>query len=1197
MADRGDTHYRVSRLNTWFALSSALLLVAAFWMVIDDWNRPWKRYQREFRSIEEQRARAELETEKSRAAIEREKELTEALHAKEAELEARRGEIDAAEKELVQLQGDQFVATEAEKKAKQQYNWERFLAEEELLHDAQDKAPEETVAQYEERLYALAEAKKIADVAVQEKQAEIARLRSSALDVETELRATTKEVDLARTKLASLAPEDAPTKVANVIRDFPGLDFIGPRNKVNKVVLEDLTFELNFTKKKRIDMCMTCHNGIDRAGFEEFEQPHKSHPRLDLYLTAKSPHPMNEVGCTICHRGAGEALDFQRADHRPSDLTEAERWIEERHWHKQHYWDYAMLSSKDVEAGCVQCHKSSMDLIAKDAPHVFEGYELFERFACYACHKVDWFPTSRRPGPKLAGIAQKTNKAWVDSWIAKPKAFRPTTWMPQIFHLENYAPEVLVTRSEYGAGRDMHGDEWSDAAIASVSAFVLSRASEEELPEIPLEGDAERGRETFRLVGCLACHNGAPFTQEERAEAWDPAQQLRGTNEHGPNLRGIASKVTPEWLFAWIKDPAAYWPETRMPDLRLTDQEAADIVAYVFEDPSGMFQQVPEGWQPAEVAWKRDVLEEQARWFFNRLLPSELERLFDEDWKDDEKLLEVVGERWVLNQGCHSCHEISGLEDAQPIGTELSNWASKTVDKLDFGFVPEILAEENGWSHHEVEEFKQYRENFLAHKLHAPRSFDERKIKNPTERLRMPWFDFTDEQVDALVTFVAGLVDDEVQRAKMVPTAEQAAMDLGLRTIRQKNCAACHMIEPGMVEFTDEDGVHRQVSGRLLALEDEPLPPPMHGGNEGLRDYLEGYLERMREDDDEFELEELIVQLLRPEPGVGDVGTTVVVEDVENVKVTPPWGGDFVDVVTDYYLNPWDYGDPEGEGLVTDVDGEARPYAEEPYDKVRWTFAPPVLVDEGAKLQRDWFYRFLLAPVPLRQQMRVRMPTFQWSAGEAGSVADYFAGAARRRWPELYARHLMVQTSKTPEEIAADMEARKLPRLAAKDVRAIAAGAQAETQAGFAKLRGYGEALDFRPSVAPDASYEPIPQRAPTTLNPVLAEQPGFFEAVHELVVAGPNCVQCHFLAGQAPNAEGPVAWAPDLDITRERLRPDWTRDWLTDPSKIYPGTSMPANFPKAETVWQEFLPQPSEEQIESVLIWLYNLDRALVKN
>ena len=1169
MADRGDTHYFVGKLNTWFAVSSVLLLIASFWMVIDDWNRPWKRYQREFREIETEKAKAELETEQAQAALALESQLQEALAQKESELESRKADLEAAEAELVQLKANQFISTEAEKMAKQVYGWERYLAEEHKIHGKD--VDEAALLDYESELYAKAEVKKEDDEVVLAKEAEIKALRSSVTDVEGELRAATKSIDLARTKLASLDPADAPTKLANIIRDFPGLDFIGPRNVVNKVVLDDLTFELNFTQKKRLDMCMTCHNGIDRDGFQDYEQPHTSHPRLDLFLSSKSPHPTNKIGCTICHRGVGEALDFQRADHRPSDEAEGKKWYEESHWHKQHHWDYPMLSSKHIEAGCIQCHTDSMELIAEDAPEVTEGYQLFERYGCYACHKVEWFPTKRRPGPKLAGIAQKTNREFVDSWIAKPKGFRPTTWMPQIFHLENYSPDTVIARSEYGNGRDMMGDEWSDTAIASVSSFVFSRASDEPLADIPVEGDAARGAETYRLVGCLSCHNMAPYTEEEQAEAWDPAQKRRDTNEHGPNLRGIASKVTPEWLYSWIKNPAAYWAETRMPDLRLSDQEAADIVAYVFEDPDGIFNDVPAGWDPAEIAFKRDVLEEQARWFFNRTLPSELDRRFQEEWSDDQALLEVVGERWVLNQGCHSCHEITGLENAQPIGAELTKWSSKTVDKLDFGFMPEILMEEHGWSYHEKIEFKQYRENFLAQKLHAPRSYDRRKIKNPTERLRMPWFDFDQEEVDAIVTFVAGLVNDEVQRARMVPTAEQAAMDKGLRVIRQKNCAACHVIEPGMVEFNDENGVHHMVEGRLLALEDEPLPPPMGE----LEDYLDGYVEAMREDDDEFELEELIVQLDRPVPGLGDVGSTVIVEDIESVKTTPAWGGNFVDVVTDYYINPWDYGDPDGEGLIGDVDGESRYYAEEPYDKVRWTFAPPVLIDEGAKLQRDWFYRFLLAPMPLREQMRVRMPTFTWGEGEAAAVADYFAGAARRAWPERYARKLLLTSGMTAEQVADDIAERGMQKVAAKDISAIAAGAQPETKANFHKLLAYGNEIGFAISAKPSPNYEPIPQRAPTTLDPLLSSDDKFFDKVHSLVVNGPNCVQCHFLGGQAPNAEGPIAWAPDLDYTRERLRPDWTREWLTDPSKIYPGTAMPANFPLGDTVWQEFLPMP----------------------
>ena len=73
----------------------------------------------------------------------------------------------------------------------------------------------------------------------------------------------------------------------------------------------------------------------------------------------------------------------------------------------------------------------------------------------------------------------------------------------------------------------------------------------------------------------------------------------------------------------------------------------------------------------------------------------------------------LLGEKVIAKYGCTGCHDVPGFEGAGPIGTELTNWGSKTVDKLDFAFMPEILAEEHGWSYHEKTEYKEYRENFI----------------------------------------------------------------------------------------------------------------------------------------------------------------------------------------------------------------------------------------------------------------------------------------------------------------------------------------------------------------------------------------------------------------------------------------------------------------------------------------------------
>ena len=75
---------------------------------------------------------------------------------------------------------------------------------------------------------------------------------------------------------------------------------------MNKVVLDDFTFELNFTKKTRIDMCQTCHLAADIPGYDDpkLAEPYRSHPRLDLFLSAKSP-TLSPSGLHYLSQGLG----------------------------------------------------------------------------------------------------------------------------------------------------------------------------------------------------------------------------------------------------------------------------------------------------------------------------------------------------------------------------------------------------------------------------------------------------------------------------------------------------------------------------------------------------------------------------------------------------------------------------------------------------------------------------------------------------------------------------------------------------------------------------------------------------------------------------------------------------------------------------------------------------------------------------
>ena len=61
---RPDRHYNFTTTNMVFAWSSLALLAVTAWMVVDDYNKPWKRFQSEFRDRERQVLAAAAEEER-----------------------------------------------------------------------------------------------------------------------------------------------------------------------------------------------------------------------------------------------------------------------------------------------------------------------------------------------------------------------------------------------------------------------------------------------------------------------------------------------------------------------------------------------------------------------------------------------------------------------------------------------------------------------------------------------------------------------------------------------------------------------------------------------------------------------------------------------------------------------------------------------------------------------------------------------------------------------------------------------------------------------------------------------------------------------------------------------------------------------------------------------------------------------------
>jgi len=355
---------------------------------------------------------------------------------------------------------------------------------------------------------------------------------------------------------------------------------------------------------------------------------------------------------------------------------------------------------------------------------------------------------------KWKHVNAKTSENWLYHWIQDPRSFRAHTWMPSFFGQYNNSDPESLKRAQ----QEIH----------AIVQYLVSHSEEYNLKEIPFEGDSKNGEELVVSLGCLGCHVTG---SEEELEEITTRQQLR--REHGPSLTGLGTKTTEKWIYNWVKDPTRYHAQTKMPNLRLSDQEAADIAAYLAAERKDEFLSKPS--PDVQEAIMNDIVK-------GFLIKMETFAQADQKIANMalEEKMDFAGEKLLRLYGCFGCHDIPGFEKDKPIGTDLSEWGSKSVHRLDFGFI----------------DIDHSRYSFAEKKLQDPRIFDKDLIKDPTEKARMPNFNFNDEEIKGLVTVLLGLVKEKPEESKIASrTSAKLFVEEGQRIVRQFNCQGCHIME------------------------------------------------------------------------------------------------------------------------------------------------------------------------------------------------------------------------------------------------------------------------------------------------------------------------------------------------------------------------------------------------------------------
>jgi mono/diheme cytochrome c family protein len=753
--------YNIDFLNVVFAACSIFLFLSVIWMVWDDYARDWKNTQRRFTQLELEVTRQELAAATNgidRVALAKlQQELAAANTASAgtgAKAEELQEEVSAMTARLARETVDyQF--------AKATYDVERYTFE--VRRDAGTAGQDEGI-EIDRQGMEVAALNLVLETTTLERgvvQAELTALTGAAAEAQKAIDTISAEERRLRARINSIAPSISKT----FFRDAPMTDFLAPTLKVQQILLPDVHDDVNFIRVPKIDRCGTCHLAIEKKGYENYPQPFTTHPNLSAYIGSDSPHPLNKVGCTVCHDGMGQSVDFTLSAHTPRDEKQEKEWEEEHDWHRLHHWDSPMLPVGMTEASCVKCHRE--ETYIPTAPVLAKAYATYERAGCNACHKTRGFEGLRKPGPSLIRLKGKLDPQWVADWIRDPRASKPATWMPQIWYNSNSSTPEDAVRNE--------------AEIKSVVAYLFKNSEEfTPIPPAP-PGDIAAGRKLVETVGCLGCH----VTEEQNRTAAGPRRTF------GQPLQGIGAKSGYPWIYDWVRDPTHYSPDTFMPNLRLTEGEAADVAAYLTTLGG-------KSMGPPVDSIDQKAVDDVLLDYLKSSLGTAAAKVALTSMDSKTRQLEL-GQRAIARYGCFSCHQIKGFETTQAIGVDLSEEASKLVTRLDFAF--------SDIPHNKMAWFEQ--------KLKDPRSFDKGRVLKADEKSRMPDYHLSDEENKLLLTAIMSF-QRYIQPVAALPTkgARNEFLKAGRSLVSRRNCVGCHSIEG--------------VGGDVLSLVEDPsLGPPL----------------------------------------------------------------------------------------------------------------------------------------------------------------------------------------------------------------------------------------------------------------------------------------------------------------------------------------------------------------------------------
>jgi mono/diheme cytochrome c family protein len=298
--------------------------------------------------------------------------------------------------------------------------------------------------------------------------------------------------------------------------------------------------------------------------------------------------------------------------------------------------------------------------------------------------------------------------------------------------------------------------EWTYAWLKNPQGYSITAT----MPNFQLTDNDARDMSAFLMSQSTASPFAAAVSSASAATAPDPATLQAGASAYGesfcaschavqnaagllvggnlgPELTRIGSKARPGWVRQWVHNPKDYDNGTAMPHYRFDDKQLSLIAGFLENKTDPDFL--------ANVHLSAATAEQIAH-----------------------------GKQLVNENGCAACHEINGIKKPESAAPDLTAVGSRPLAKIVF-----------------VAGMQHTLPAYIEGKIQKPRAFGA--------ALKMPRFNLTGPQVDALVTALLSQTDraaDLPARLRVVGRQASTYEPAGAakHLIADLNCFSCHAI-------------------------------------------------------------------------------------------------------------------------------------------------------------------------------------------------------------------------------------------------------------------------------------------------------------------------------------------------------------------------------------------------------------------